>query len=159
MCELTAYHEAGHAMMAIMVGANVHSLTISPDRDDGPLRTGDAQILWPRRASDPRRLCWQQILVALAGPVAEMIYRGEPLHPAGVAEWGQDWQNAWEAAEQIAPEPQMRMQILERQAVQLYHLLKDDRNWAALAAIVDELLAHELLEGSEVVEIMDQWLG
>ena len=33
-----------------------------------------------------------------------------------------------------------------------------DDHWAALAAIVDHLLAHETLEGELVEEIMGQWL-
>jgi len=32
-------------------------------------------------------------------------------------------------------------------------------HWAALAAIVDNLLAHETLEGEDVEDIMRQWLG
>lgn len=47
--EETAYHEAGHAFMAVFLGGQVLSLTIEPDRDDGPERFGDAQIAWRRR--------------------------------------------------------------------------------------------------------------
>ena len=43
MSELTAYHEAGHAFVAISVGVNVRSVTIRPDDDDGPERFGDTQ--------------------------------------------------------------------------------------------------------------------
>ncbi|HAP08105.1 MAG TPA: hypothetical protein DCR20_09770, partial [Planctomycetaceae bacterium] len=33
--ELTAWHEAGHAWAALLVGAKVHSVSIAPDNDDG----------------------------------------------------------------------------------------------------------------------------
>ena len=36
MSEISAYHEAGHAFVAVYVGARVRSVTIAPDRDDGP---------------------------------------------------------------------------------------------------------------------------
>ena len=51
--ELTAFHEAGHAYAAIYVGARVQSVTIDPDNDDGPKRTGDTVILWNRRRPLP----------------------------------------------------------------------------------------------------------
>ena len=34
--EATAHHEAGHVFMAIYFGARVRSVTIEPNRDDGP---------------------------------------------------------------------------------------------------------------------------
>ena len=42
--ELTAWHEAGHAWAALLVGAKVHSVSIAPDNDDGPQRFGDTEI-------------------------------------------------------------------------------------------------------------------
>lgn len=35
MMELIAYHEAGHALMAFMLGGEVQLVTIEPDNDDG----------------------------------------------------------------------------------------------------------------------------
>jgi len=42
--------------------------------------------------------------------------------------------------------------------VRLYRQLDREDHWAALAAIVDNLLAHETLEGEEVEDIVRQWL-
>jgi hypothetical protein len=42
--------------------------------------------------------------------------------------------------------------------VKLHRFLQQDEYWAALAAIVDNLLAHETLEGEEVEDIVRQWL-
>ena len=43
MPEVSAYHEAGHAFMAIYLGARVKSVTIELDWDDGPVHHGDVQ--------------------------------------------------------------------------------------------------------------------
>ena len=101
MCEQTAYHEAGHAFMASYLGGQVHTVTITPDRDDGPRRFGDTEVRWELSQYTDRQLRENAVRVALAGPVAEMLYRQEPYHPGLVGEWAADWRLAWEAAEAL----------------------------------------------------------
>ncbi len=159
MSDLAAYHESGHAIMAIQMGAQVRSITIQPDWDDGPERYADAQIAWPIDHFSERELHEKMVLVALAGPVAEMLYRGEPLHPGFVAEWAADWKLAWDAAKLLVASDQKRLTYLEQVASQLYRLFDREDQWAALAALADNLLAHETLEGEEVEAIVGQWLN
>ncbi len=78
MPDISAYHEAGHAFMAIYVAARVRSVTIQPDWDDGPERHTDIQVEWPLDQFTTRELNEKSVLVAFAGPVAEMIHSGEP---------------------------------------------------------------------------------
>ena len=158
MSEVSAYHEAGHAFMAIYVGARVRSVTIEPDWDDGPERFADIQVEWPLDQFTDRELHEKSVLVALAGPVAEMIHSGEPFHPGFVAEWAADWKLAWEAAAPLIPLDRKRLAYLEQTTAQLYRLLDREDHWAALAAIVDNLLAHETLDGEEVEDIVRQWM-
>jgi ATP-dependent Zn protease len=156
--EETAYHEAGHAFMATYLGGTVHSLTIEPDRDDGPVRFGDARIVWQNGKMATKVLQVKLVSVALAGPVAEMIYRGEPLHPGFVAEWKDDWEQAWEAAELLAPKERTRLKFLEETSQVLWWQLRRDENWAAIAALADNLLAHETLEEEEIRDILTAWM-
>jgi ATP-dependent Zn protease len=159
MSDTIAYHEAGHALMAHLLGGQVRSVTIEPDRDDGPERQGDTQILWRRRGVSDREYAQMAVQVCLAGPVAEMIYTGDPYHPGMVAEWAGDWREAWELATVLQPDERKRLKWLEEVSVRLYHRLKQDDYWAALAALADNLLAHETLEGEQVAEIISDWLG
>ena len=158
MSEISAYHEAGHAFMAVYVGARVRTVTIEPDWDDGPDRHADIEVEWPLDRFTDRELHKKMVQVALAGPVAEMIHSGEPYHPGFVAEWVADWKAAWEAATHLMPSDRKRLAYLEQTTVQLYRLLDRENHWAALAAIVDNLLAHETLDGEEVKDIVAQWL-
>ncbi len=158
MCEVSAYHEAGHALMAIYVGARVRAVTIEPDWDDGPKRHADIQVEWPLDQFGERELQEKSVLVALAGPVAEMIHSGEPYHPGFVAEWAADWKAAWRAAASLIPIETKRLAYLEKATLRLRHLLDQEDCWAALAAIVDQLLAHQTLTGEEVEEIVRHWL-
>ncbi len=158
MSEISAYHEAGHALVAVYVGACVQSVTIDPDRDDRPARYGDIEILWPDGEFTNRQVREKSALVALAGPVAEMLYRGEPYHPAVIPEWAVDWKTAWEVTAQLVPDERKRLAYLEQVTRSLYQLLNQDDHWAALAAIVDHLIAHETLDGEEIEDIVRQWL-
>ena len=159
MSELIAYHEAGHALMAFLLGGEVRLVTIEPDNDDGPDRQGDTQVLWRRSGIADKEFAKKAVQVSLAGPVAEMIYSGDPYHPGLVAEWSADWLEAWEAASLLHPGKQQRLEYLEQVSIRLYHRLKQDDMWAALAALADNLLAHETLEREQVEEIVGQWIG
>lgn len=158
MSEIVAYHEAGHALMAMILGGEVQLVTIEPDRDDGPERQGDTQVLWRRSRDGDKEFAKKAVQVSLAGPVAEMIYTGEPYHPGHVAEWAADWNEAWTAAVVLHADERRRLAFLEEVSVQLYHRLKDDQLWSPLAALADNLLAHETLENEQVEEIVREWL-
>jgi ATP-dependent Zn protease len=159
MSELTAYHEAGHALMALLLGGEVRHVTLEPDNDDGPARQGDTQVLWRRSGISDKEFAKNAVRVSLAGPVAEMIYSGDPYHPGLVAEWAADWREAWSAAAALLGCEQQRLDYLERVSIQLYRRLKEEEMWAALASLADHLLAHETLEGEQVEEIVAEWLG
>lgn len=156
---LTAYHEAGHAVVAYALGGTVDSLQLWGEADQWlPERFGDCRIQWGK--VDPN--CdWQrqrEILTFLAGPVAEMVYRGEPFHPAFYEPWQDDWKRAWVTCESLAQEPGKRMQLLETLVLQLDGHIRSERCWAAIAAIADELVAHEALEREQVDEILRFWI-
>ncbi len=144
--------------MAIYVGARVRSVTIDPDWDDGPERYADIRVEWPIQNFTDREFHEKSVFVALAGPVAEMIHRGEAYHPGFVAEWSADWKLAWEAAAPLMPFERKRLAYLEQATQQLRRLLERENHWEAIATIVDNLLAHETLEGEEVEDIVQQWL-
>ncbi|WP_417850021.1 hypothetical protein [Thalassoglobus sp.] len=159
MEDITAYHESGHAFTAMALGAIVHSLSIDPDWDDGPERYGDVEIEWQRGEYNRKEFFEKRVLVALGGPVAEMIYTGDPFHPAIVPEWKVDWENAWQNAAQLQTSKQKRMVYLEQKSVELHRILSRTENWSALAVIADNLLAHEILERDHLEEILADWDG
>ena len=67
-----AYHEAGHVVMAHMLGGEVVHVTIENDDDE---LLGLTTVRWRKSDDAERRRC--SALVALAGPVAETRWRGE----------------------------------------------------------------------------------
>lgn len=154
--ELTAWHEAGHAWAALVVGAKVHSVSIAPDNDDGPRRFGDTVIHWSRKRFSGKRLAVALCRVALAGPVAEMLYSGHPFHPGTVCEWSQDWHAAHEAIS-FVPERQRRLALLEQTTIELYEQFSDDSHWQPISAIAEQLLAHEILDEELLHDAIGPW--
>jgi hypothetical protein len=149
--ENTVYHEAGHCVMAVLAGATVHRATVAPEEDGFH---GIVEIQWPKRSQRK-----DQISVALAGPVAEMIVRGEPFHPGFVPEWAHDWKQAWELARPACPSDRHCLQLLEQMVVRLYKLFREDRWWAAVAAVSDLLAAHDDIEHEDIAYEVKNWIS
>lgn len=148
--EWTNYHEAGHCVMAVVCGAIVERATIAPEQDGFH---GIVDIHWPRDAKSVDMLS-----VALAGPVAEMIYRGEPYHPGAVPEWAHDWQQAWRLCRALVRSDSDCMKFLENLTRKLHRQFTDDRWWGAISAVRDLLDAHDELEHEDIEYEVQNWI-
>ncbi len=148
--EKTTYHEAGHCVMAVLCGATVERATVAPEEDGFH---GLVDIYWPQKAKVKDR-----ISVALAGPVVEMIYTGEPYHPGIVPEWAHDWKQAWSLCRIRSKSDRDCLRILEQLVAQLYRSFSSDSWWAATAAVSDLLSAHDEIEHEEIAIEVEQWI-
>lgn len=155
---LTAYHEAGHAVIGFVLGGQIESVGLYAEADDWlPERFGDCLVNWGRVDANANWQIQRELLTILAGPVAEMIYRGEKLHPATFPPWQHDWQWAWERSAMLIRDPKRRTEFLEAVIGWLHHHMVDDQCWAAIAAVSDELLAHEYLEAEQLADTLEFW--
>ena len=140
--------------MAVLIGGIVEIATVLPNFDDLPKRSGDVRVRWDTSTN------WKsKALVALAGPAAEMVFREEPLHPGFIAEWAEDWAIAWDYSKIASTNEKNRLALLEQIAIELYHTFRRDEIWNAVAALADELLAHETLYQAEIEETIRFWIG
>lgn len=146
----TAYHEAGHCVLAVLHGAIASKASIACEE---PHYHGKVSIVW--RNDSP---LVDRLIVALAGPVAEMIYRSEPLHPGFIREWAEDWKMAWSLARPHATSDIVCLKMLEQLVAGLYRSLSEDRVWAAIAAVQDLLMAHEEIEHEQIAYEVRAWL-
>ena len=153
--EIVAYHEAGHAVAAAISGGFVQQVSIEPEEND---RSGVTQVQWRNQNVSGTEHAIREIRVALAGPVAEMIYVGDYDHLRIQAEHAVDWRIANESASSLSSSPERRLQILSREASELYHYFRRDNVWAAVAEVADQLLTHGTIENSTLEEIIQQWI-
>lgn len=153
----TTYHEAGHAVMAAFLGGIVDRITVEPEDDDGEPRFGDTRVLWPSTRWTPRQLAVNEIKAALAGPVAEMIYGGDQYAPVMLTEWRCDWQLAVARAAGFLPTKETYVPYLNQMISELIVFFSRDDVWAAVAALADELEAHETLDRENIAVVMRTW--
>lgn len=147
----TTYHEAGHCVMAVICGAKVERATIDPE-DDG--FHGFVEIHWPRKA-----VALDQLSVALAGPVAEMIYSGEPYHPGLIPEWAHDWKQAWRICRTGSRSDAECLKRLEQVVIKLHKTFSTDPWWSAIAAVSDLLGAHDEIEHEDIAYEVQNWIN
>jgi len=156
--DTNAYHEAGHAYMAMYVGARVLSMTIDPESGEAGERFGDTHVEWNLRGLSKRQFAEKSTWVALAGPAVEIIYTGDPYHPGAMHEWADDWDEAVSQAARLYRKSREALAWLERTTLDLISMLQQDRHWSPVAALADHLMAHETLESYEIEGIVRNWL-
>jgi ATP-dependent Zn protease len=146
--ETTAYHEAGHAVVALALGRPVSRVTIIPDQKRAGLcefRKGTF------RPSDD----WleREILIALGGVAAEARYTGNYAWDGAA----RDERFVRSLAVQRAGE-RRAARLQRRLLAKVEHLLAQEENWRAVEAIAAELLRAGTISGRAARHLYDQRL-
>jgi ATP-dependent Zn protease len=145
--EVTAYHEAGHAVMALALGRPVTAVSILPDRRFlGVCEFGKAVF---RPSED-----WLQreILIALAGIAAEARHTGEYAWDAA----DHDRVYAEELAAQRAGSDRKTQRLMRRLLSKAEHLLSREENWRAVEKLAAELLRLGEVSGRAARHFFDE---
>src|SRR4051794_35860936 len=129
--ESTAYHEAGHAVVALALGRPVNRVSVQPNRDrlgwcefhKGVFRPSED---WLER----------EVLIALGGPAAEARHTG-----------AYAWNSAAHDLRYVRSLTTQRAggrkveRLMRRMLAKAEHLLADDGHWRAVELIVADLLS------------------
>ena len=144
---LTAYHEAGHAVIAMALGRPLHKVTIAANRD----RLGLCHVQKGRsRASKD----WleDEILILLAGMAAESQLSGT--YNLGGAQ--QDLKLTRRLAIRRAGNEQQAERLERRLLTKTEHLLSDQGHWNAVQQIAKDLLERETISGRAALHWFNQ---
>lgn len=145
----TAYHEAGHAVVALALGRPVHRVSVLPNRDRlGQCEFGKAVF---RPSED-----WveREVLISLAGLAAEARHTGT----YGWDEADRDLRYVRRLLTATRTDRQAEKQ--ERRLLsKVEYLLADDGNWAAVEAIAAELLKQGVISGRAARHLFDRATG
>ncbi len=155
----TCYHEAGHVVVGYLLGGRIEQVQLGGESHENlPAQFGDCLIQWQQANPNCPWQIQRELLTILAGPVAEMVYRGEKFHPAHFGPWQLDWMQAMQRCVSFTTDMRQRTQLLEALIEELYVRLQRNEFWAAIAAVADELSAHEYLEREQLEACLQFWL-
>ena len=144
--EVTAYHEAGHAVIALALGRTIHKVSVLPNQ----LRLGECQFgKGNARATDD----WleREILIALGGMAAEARFTGTYATE--------------EAAQDLRFVRRLALERKSDRAVERYeqrmldkveYMLADEGNWKAVELIAAELMKHGEISGRAARHLYEQ---
>lgn len=135
---LTAYHEAGHAVMALLMGRSVQKVSIIPSQN----RLGACTLQKGRAKQVPDKL-EAEILILLAGMAAE----GRKSGSYNVQGASQDLQAVEKLAMARSGNLRQATKLVHRMLDKTQHLLADKGTWTAIKVIAAELIEHESLSG------------
>ena len=148
----TAYHEAGHAVMAVVLGRTVEKVTVCPaELQTGGGRLGACKIQKGRRGTSNDQV-EDDLLVLLAGMAAERQFT-EQYCRIGAA---QDLMIARRLLRRRAGSERQLERLEKRLLDKTEHLLNGDTCRLAIRLIVQDLLAKETISGRAVKHHFDQ---
>src|SRR5262245_21324830 len=144
--EATAYHEAGHAVIALTLGRTIHKVSVLPNRE----RLGECRF---GKGSAKPTDDWieREILIALGGLAAEARQTGT---------YATD-----EATQDLRFVRRLALERKSERAVERYeqrmldkveYMLSDDGNWNAVQLIAAELLKHGTISGRTARHLFEQ---
>ena len=144
--ELTAYHEAGHAVIALCHDRPVHRVSVLPNRD----RLGQCEFAKGRFKPSEDAL-EREILIALAGLAAEARHSGSYEHDAADHDLRYVRRLVLERKSgRAAPRYE------ERMLSKVEAMLADDAPWRAVELIAAELMRHGVISGRAARHLFEQ---
>lgn len=147
----TAWHEAGHALVAVIVGRPIQKVTVAPAKlQTGGVRLGAVRFQKGRSKSTNDWL-EDEVLILLAGMVAESKFTGQYCQASA----SHDLRAARNLMDKRAA-TERQMEKLERRLLdKVEHLLEQSHHVAALKMIVDELMEKQTIKGRTVKHFLN----
>ena len=138
-----AWHEAGHALAAHLCGGTVREVTLESELDD---YGGHVAVEW--RPAGREESARRSLTVALAGPIAELVFVGDDAldDPDAASAWRADWAEAESQLAQLSDDAEERTAPRRRAVSELRRSFESADGYERLARIADALDAHETLD-------------
>ena len=148
----TAYHEAGHAVMAISLGRSIQKVTIQPGKSQrGQTQLGVCEIQ-KGRFKPTKNMLEDDVLILFAGMVAEARSTGQYCHQGA----SQDIRAIERMLEDRARNESQMVKLQRRLLDKAEHILHDEGHSHAIELIARELIEKTTISGRAVRHFFDQ---
>ncbi len=149
----TAYHEAGHAVMALIVGRAVQKITIVSAKVNAfSARLGACQMK-KGRIKPTSDWLEDEVLILFAGMVAESHFTNQQNERGA----GQDLRSIRKLLAQNRGNSERQLEKLERRLLsKAEYLLEDEASQKAIVQIANRLLEKQTISGREATHLFEQ---
>jgi ATP-dependent Zn protease len=144
--EVTAYHEAGHAVVALALGRTIHKVSAQPNRE----RLGECRF-GKGNAKPTDDWLEREILIALGGLAAEARFTGT----YATAEAAQDLRFVRRLALERKSERAVA-RYEQRMLDKVEYMLADEGTWNAVQLIAAELMKHGSISGRAARHLFEE---
>jgi ATP-dependent Zn protease len=144
--EVTAYHEAGHAVIALALGRVIHKVSALPNRE----RLGECRF-GKGTAKPTDDWVEREILIALGGMAAEARHTGT----YAMDEAKEDLRFVRRLALERKSDRQVE-RYEQRMLDKVEYMLADDGHWKAVVLIAAELMKHGTISGRAARHLFEQ---
>ena len=142
----TAYHEAGHAVMALALGRDVQKVTVRPGRSQlGEVRLGTCELGKSRNGAT-RNSLEDEVLILFAGMVAEARFSGKYCQTAA----SQDLRTIRQILQSRVASTKQIERLEKRLLSKTEHVLHDEGHVTAIEWIAKELVQRVTISGRSV---------
>jgi len=148
----TAYHEAGHAVMAIALGRNIQKATITPAQMSPHAKRLGAVKIQKGRSKSTNDALEDEVLILFAGMVAESQVTGEYCEHGAAS----DLRAVSRILETRARTEKQFEKLHRRLLEKTEHLLSDDVHRKAIQWVAESLIEKESISGRLVKHFLNQ---
>jgi ATP-dependent Zn protease len=148
----TAFHEAGHAVMAQIVGRPIEKVSISPAHlQSGGMRLGVCKLQKGRKKSSKDAL-EDEVMILFAGMVAESYLTGQYCRQGA----GQDLRMIRRLLQNRGGSERNLQKLEKRILEKTEHVLDDQAHLNAIQKVAKNLIENESVSGRSVRHFLDE---
>ncbi|QEG24997.1 cell division protein FtsH [Mariniblastus fucicola] len=151
----TAYHEAGHAVMAVSLGRTIQKATIVPAKiQTGGVRLG-AVKLQQGRSKATQDWLEDEVLILFAGMVAESQFTGSYCQRGAASDLRAIDQLLGTRANTERQLEKLHRRLLDKTE----YILGDEVHEKAIQLVAEQLIEHQTIKGRLVKHFLNQAIG
>ena len=148
----TAFHEAGHAVMAQIVGRPIEKVSISPAHlQTGGMRLGVCKLQKGRKKSSKDAL-EDEVMILFAGMVAESYLTGKYCRQGA----GQDLRMIRRLLLNRGGSERSLQKLEKRILEKTEHILDDQTHLNAIQKVAEKLVENETVSGRSVRHLLEE---